>query len=319
MKLNVIEQARLTRQIGGLFERLQNAEAYFSGVEISTARIGDATITNAKIADLSVTTAKIANVTVENAKINDLNATKITTGTLDADRIAAGSITADKLSVTTLSAITSNLGSVNAGTISGVNITGGTVRTSSGTSRVEMTSSPERFTVWDSGNKRVAMGAGNVVFYGNKALRIVSGSTLYSQWDASSTSFNLIHANPAGPGFGTLILRNDGSGDIYIVADDTINLIAPTVRLDTGSKTAVVPTKDGYRSLYCAEAPEVWFMDFYTDRIDPMFKEVTEGEQHEFKCTNGKTLLFAKRRGYANTRFTKKTSIEFERNNRLYV
>jgi hypothetical protein len=316
MSLNIIEQARLNRRIGGLRERLQAAEAFFSGVPISTARIGDATITSAKIADLSVTTAKIANATIENAKINDLDASKITTGTLSADRIAASSITATKLNVSTLSAITSDIGSVNAGTVTGVTITGGTVRTVDSSSRVEISGSPERFYVYDSGNKRVAMGAGNVVFYGTAAIRLYDASSnLMTQWDASSSSFNLIQTVNNG----LLYINHDGSGDIYFVADDTINLIAPTVRLDTGTKTAIVLTENGYRALYCAEAPGVWFMDFYKSKPDPMFSEVTEGKQHVFKCINGKKLVFAKRKGYAKTRFTKKTSVEFERNSKLYA
>jgi hypothetical protein len=80
-----------------------------------------------------------------------------------------------------------------------------------------------------------------------------------------------------------------------------------------------VPTSTGYRALYCAEAPEVWFMDFYKDKIDPMFLEVTQGKQHTFECTNGKKLVFSRRKGFSDIRFERKTSIEFERNNRFYA
>lgn len=318
MKLNVIEQAKITRKLADLQERIQRAEGYFTGVPISTARIGEASITTGKIADAAITSAKIANATIENAKIDTLDASKITTGELNADRIAAGVITVGKLDVTditALSLITPNLGGVSAGSISGVTITGGLVRTSSGSDRVEMRGSPERFYVYDNDNKRVAMGGGNIVFYGTAALQLFNASnTLSLQWDASATSFNIIQPQSNG----LLTINHDGSGDIYFIADDVINLIAPTVRLDTGTKTAIVKTNHGYRTLYCTEAPEVFFMDFYDKKIDPLFAEVIEGKRFEFECVGGKKLILASRKGFGNERFTKKTSIEYERNNRLY-
>lgn len=314
--LNVIQQARLSRRISGLFERVQRAEGYFSGVPISTARIGDASITTAKIEDGAITTAKIANATIENAKINDLNATKITTGTLDADRIEAGTITSGKLNVSTLSVISANLGSVNAGSITGVIITGGTIRTSSSGDRVEMTGSPERLVVYEGSNKRVQLGSGFIILYGSNSITFAtSGGTEYGYLDTSSTSMNLISSSDASDG---LQITNI-NGDITIAADDVINLIAPTVKILGSTKTAIVPTKQGYKALYCAEAPDVWFMDFYKDKVDPMFNNVTEGKQYEFNCINGKKLLFAKRKGFSNTRFEIKTKEEFERNNKFYA
>jgi len=313
--LNVIEQARITRRIGGLYQRLHAAEAFFAGTPITTARIGTAIITSAKIADLAVTTGKIANATIENAKINDLNASKITTGELDADRIAAGSITAAKLSVSTLAAITANLGSVNAGTVTGVNIIGSTVRTASSGSRVEITSSPERLRVFDGANQRVIMGEGSAVFSGDNSVRLYRDSSIYAQWSCSTTSFNLVCTSEGN----NLSINGNEGADLVFQANDKINLIAPTVKFDGVTKTAIVPIGSGYKALYTAEAPEVWFMDFYTGKPDPLFLEVTAGAQHTFKCTNGKTLLFAKRKGHESARFTPKTSIEFERNNRLYA
>lgn len=315
MSLNIIQQARLTRRIGGLYERLQRAEGYFAGVPISTARIGSAVITAAKIDDLAVTTAKIANATIENAKINDLNATKITTGTLSADRIGAGTITATKLNVSTLSAITADLGSVNAGTVTGVTITGGTIRTASSGSRVELTGSPERLRVFNGSDLRVTMGEGSAVFSGNNSIRFYSGGDVFAQWSCSTTSYNFVVTSEGG----SLAIHGNEGADLIFQADDIINLIAPTVKFDGVTKTAVVPTSNGYQALYTAEAPDVWFMDFYQDKPDPLFLEVTEGVQHEFKCTNGKTLMFTKRKGFKETRFTNKTRIEFERNNRLYA
>ena len=317
--LNVIEQAKLTRIIAGLSQRVQRAEGYFAGVPLSAVRIVDASITSAKIIDGSITTAKIANATITDAKINDLNATKITTGTLEADRIAAGVITATKLdtvtTITTLSAISANLGTVDAGTVTGVTITGGTVRTASSGSRVELTGSPERLTVYDGSDKRVLMGEGSVVMFGNNSVRLYRGSSIYGQWSCSSTSFNLVCTNEGGS---LKIACNEGA-DIVFQANDKINLIAPTVKFDGVTKTAIVPIGKDYKALYCAESPEVWFMDFYKGKIDEMFEQVTEGELIEFDCVNGKKLAFAKRKGFSQERFTKKTRVEFERNNKFYA
>lgn len=313
MALNIIEQARLTRTIAELQRRIQRAEAHFSGLPISVVRIGDATITSAKIEDGSITTAKIANATIESAKINDLNASKITTGTLDADRIGAGTITASKLSVSTLSSITSNLGSVNAGTISGVTITGGTVRTASSGSRVELSTSPDRLRVYDGANQRVLMGSGSAIFYGDNSVRLYRNGSIYAQWSCSSTSFNMVSTSNAGGG---LHIRTNEGGDIIFQASDKINMISPTVKFNGVTKTAIVPVKDEFRAVYCAEAPDVWFMDF---QDDDLFKEVTEGQRYEFDCINDKKLIFARRKGYVNTRFESKTHEQFERNNQLYA
>jgi hypothetical protein len=313
--LNVIEQAKLTRIINRLYERLQKLEGYFSGVPISTARIGEAIISNAKIADLSVTTGKLANLTVENAKINDLSAVKITTGTLDADRIGADTITASKLDVDSLSSIVSDIGSINAGTIDGVTVTGGTIKTVESGSRVQITGSPEELNIYDGTNKRTQIGNGSIYFYGNGAIKLYDNDTLYAQFDASSSSMNLIATSSST----LLAIRENNDGDMTILADDIVNLIAPTVRIKGTAKTAIVPTKSGYKALYCVESPEIWFIDFYKDKIDPIFNEVTSGKKYEFKCIGGNKLLLSRRNGFENLRFEKKTSIEFDRNNNLYA
>lgn len=316
MPLNAIQAARLQRTINTLLIRVQKAEGYFSGVPISVARIGTAIITNAKIADGAITTAKIANATIENAKINDLNASKITTGTLDADRIAAGSITADKLNVSSLSAITANMGGVNAGDISGINVIGGTVRTASSGSRVELTGSPERMRVYDGSNERVLMGEGSAIFYGDNSIRLYRGGDIFGQWSCTASSFNLVSTPEAAGG---LEISCNEDANIIIQASDVINMISPSVRFNGVSKTAIVPVGDEYRALYIAESPEVWFMDFVDREIDPLFFEVTEGEIIPFNCTNGKLLVFTRRKGYSKHRFESKTSVEFELNNQKYA
>lgn len=313
MSLNIIEKAKLNRQLAGIQKRIQVAEGYLSGIPISTARIGSAIITTAKIEDGAITSGKIANATIENAKINDLNASKINTGYLSADRIAANSIVASKLSVSTLSSIVANVGSINAGTISGVTMVGPTIRTASSGSRVEITSSPERLTVYDGSNKRVEIGEGSIIFYGNNSIRMYDGGNIFLQVSATSSSFNVVSTE----GWDNFRLASDG--DTYIIANDAVNFIAPIVYVSGNSKTAIVPVRDKYKALYCAESPEVWFMDFYKDKIDPLFIETTEGKQISFDCINGKKLLFSKRKGFKDTRFEKKSRFDFERNNKFYA
>lgn len=317
MALNIIEQARLTRKIADLQRRIQRAEAHFSGLPISVVRIGNASIINAKIADGAITTAKIANATIESAKINDLNASKITTGTLDADRIAAGSITTAKLSVSTLSSISTNFGSVNAGTITGVTITGGTIRTASSGSRIEMTNSPERLIVYNGSDKKVEIGSGFVVLYGSNALRLFdsSGGTQYGYIDANSSSFNMIANNS-----NSLHIRNP-NGDILFSCPGDFEVVAGNGCGIGGTfpKTAILPTSKGYKAVNCVEAPNVWFFDFFEKQIDSLFAETIEDEVIQFDCVNNKTLAFAKRKGFAQTRFESKTRIDFERNNRFYA
>jgi hypothetical protein len=87
--------------------------------------------------------------------------------------------------------------------------------------------------------------------------------------------------------------------------------------LNGNAKTAVVPTYEGYKALYCAESPEVWFFDFAKDKnsIDPLFLDVTDGDMKTLKTEEGDIMVFRRRKGYANVRFEPKTLEEFDRNN----
>jgi len=68
---------------------------------------------------------------------------------LTADNIAANSITANEIQTNTITTL-----DLTAGTISGMTITGGTVRTSSGSTRVEMSGSNNDLRIYDSGTLR---------------------------------------------------------------------------------------------------------------------------------------------------------------------
>lgn len=316
ISLNVIEQAQFNRRIASLYERIQTAEGYFSGIEISTARIKDASITTAKIVDGAIDSAKIANATIQDAKINDVVASKLTSGYISADRIASNSITVDKLNVSSLSAISADLGSITAGTITGATVTGSTIRTAASGTRVELTQSDNSFSVYDGALRRVRLYANFLIFAGDNSIRLYNGNTIIGQISASSSSFNFVSTEDADA---AIDINAWNETDTYIQASGIINLIAPDIVINTYKKTAIVPTSKGYKAVYCAEAPEVWFMDFYKNKIDKMFDEVTTGKSFEFDCINGQKLILRKRKGFENVRFERKTSVELERNNKLYA
>lgn len=110
-------------------------------------------------------------------------------------------------------------------------------------------------------------------------------------------------------------------GDVNISAGGNINVTpSGSFKINGSIKTAIVDTSDGYKALYCAESPEVWFFDFAKDKesIDPLFLEVTEGEMKTVKTEDGEVLIFRRRKGYGKTRLETKTVQEFKRNNRFW-
>ena len=104
----------------------------------------------------------------------------------------------------------------------------------------------------------------------------------------------------------TLDLPN--SKQLYIGAGDNFSI-------NGNSKNAIVPTSTGYKALYCAEAPEVWFFDFCDTKkkIDPMFLEVTEGDMKFIKCDKG-YQVWRRRKGHSDKRFEPKTALQFYKN-----
>jgi hypothetical protein len=89
-------------------------------------------------------------------------------------------------------------------------------------------------------------------------------------------------------------------------------------QINGNAKEAVVPTSEGHKALYCAEAPEVWFFDFCDSKeeIDPMFLEVTEGEMRFIKCDVG-YQVWRRRKGHGHKRFEPRTYEQFIKNERF--
>lgn len=103
----------------------------------------------------------------------------------------------------------------------------------------------------------------------------------------------------------------------------------------SSNKTAIVPTSNGYRALYCNESPEVWFMDFayrirltpywmfwnkkYKYSTDPLFKEVTSAPYHFLPTVDENIVqVWGKRKGHETLRFEKKTKQQFLKNENFW-
>lgn len=111
-------------------------------------------------------------------------------------------------------------------------------------------------------------------------------------------------------------------GGIEITASDNLDIVCNNFVLNGGTKTAIVPTSQGYRALYTNESPDVWFMDFasgtLSNNLDPLFVEVTRPPYHYIQCVGGEYQVWGKRKGFENIRFEEKTEKEFEQNNKFW-
>jgi len=232
-----------------------------------------------RLVNESITNAKIANATITNAKINDLSASKINAGTMSADRIYGGTI--QGASVTIRNGV-SNLIFQNSGGGEEGRIYGGSgYLYIQGNSGIVMTND-----LYFTSGKRIY-----VDYLTVSNAPTIQGKTL-------RLNQNLTIDSPTWIGSGVI---SNGAGQFAW----------------WNGKTAIIPTKSGYRALYCMEAPEVWFMDFCEtkDSIDPMFLEVTEGEMKFIKCDDGTYQVWRRRKGVADRRFDERSEREYKANN----
>lgn len=320
MSLNSIATQHIYQQISTLETRASALQAMVQGALIDSVRIGTAIITTGKIADGSISTGKIVDAAVTDAKIDSLSAVKVTAGTIAAARIGAGTITADKLNVSTLSAIAADFGTLTAGSINSLTITADSIATSNGGSRVLISDS--NFWLFDDGGTQLTL-QGNNGFIGGAGIgffelgvtaesgtyRGVAGTTSdYADFIFGGQNVPLVLIQALN---GAAVVVETNGGDVFFVCD--------TFQINGSTKTAIVPTSQGYNALYCVEAPEVWFFDIVQsiEKVDPMFWEVTEGEYKT--VTNGESMLvFRRRKGFAKMRFTPKTKQEFLANEKLW-
>jgi len=273
-----------------------------------TAQIADAVISSAKIISLTADKLTAGTIDASSITVTNLSATNLTVGTLSTSRIADGSITAGAAGKLAASTITDfNIGSLNAGKITAGTISADRIASGSITSaKIQTNLSLTGLTL------------------GAKAQFSDQLTVGYTPGSSSSFSLRL------GGSYGDRIWFNEGTdklemhddltvaGDTYI-GSGSMTFENGNILTMSSSKTAILPTSQGYRALYCAESPEVWFFDFvpFKDKIDPVFEEVTIGEKHFIKTEDGSYLVFARRIGHENKRFEYKTEEEFLKNEKF--
>ena len=316
MSLNSIATQHIFDQLATLERRASALQAMVQGAPIDSIRIGTAIITDAKIADGAITTGKIVDAAITNAKIDSLSAVKVTAGTINADRIGADTITADKLNVSELSAIAASFGTVTAGSITGTTITGGGVFTSVGDNRVYFGGSQLGFL--QGGNFDIVAQHNLFYLYGaGIGFAELGASSSRGLFGISSSTGNVIY----GSTLVDLVLIQTLGDDIFLGDVSTGDIyFEGTFQINGSTKTAIVPTSQGHKALYCVEAPEVWFFDIVPagQPIDPLFLEVTTGEMKTVTNADKERLVFRKRKGFDTLRFTNKTKAQFIQNNKLW-
>ena len=170
-----------------------------------------------------------------------------------------------------------------------------------------------------SGVERSRLTSDGLITYSDNGLncrRTSSDTVSYGVIGVGTSNEFVIAANNNN----NMQIATTGSGkkmDLVSI-NGTINLTAAAVQIGGVTKTAIVPTTSGYRSLYTNESPEVWFMDFYRDIPDPLFMEVTEPPYREIECKDGYVQIWGKRKGAGQKRFEEKTEEEFRKNNEFW-
>lgn len=302
--------------VDNLLGRAESLMAKIQGAPITAVKVGQAVITSAKIANLAVGTAQIAGGAITSAKINSLNASKVTAGTISSDRIGAGTITASKLSASTLSAISADFGTLTAGSINGITITAPIYQTSSGDDRIRVNGSTMFF--YDNDVRR-AQFQNNAVFLWGAGIGFAEsgGSGLRAVFGVSSSTGNLVMGTTNCP---LILFQALGDESVIIKPENGDVILVGDVKVNGSTKSAIVETSKGFKTLYCVESPEVWFFDLAEsfDEIDPLFWEVTEGEVKTVTNSDGQVLVFRKRKGFAKIRFELKTKQEYLRNDRFW-
>ena len=128
--------------------------------------------------------------------VTNINAANITSGNLASARMTANFLTAAQASVSTLSSITANIGSITAGSITGTTITGALIRTSTGSSRVQLSDSTDAIQFLQGGIVRGSFTGG------------LSGGI---------KATNTVYTDTRGEGFGAF----NSSGDYFLIYCDS--------------------------------------------------------------------------------------------------
>lgn len=255
----------------------------------------------------AVTTSFIHDLAVTNAKIQSINFSKGTGGTLTLGGTANGN---------------GVLNVVNEGATSLVMIDAGGIDVY-GTAQVLDFKQSAAGTLWGQVGYDLATlnGVGirsfngiDVVLKSDEAFACIADTTLVMRTTNSAAEIDM---------------TSGGLTDIY---GGTVD-IHGTFKVNGTTKTAIVPTSQGYRALYCAESPDVWFFDKGTINyppwwkvwakptyeINPLFLETIEEVDHIIPTTNKMIVqVWGKRKGFGTIHMEEKTEEEFNRNTQFW-
>jgi hypothetical protein len=143
-------------------------------------------------------------------------------------------------------------------------------------------------------------GNGGVGVYGIASNRRGTGVHAYASGSAGCAIYGEAVGDQSSGGmfsttgnFSHAILATSYSEDSYAGSFFGAVNVHGNFAVSGGSKTAIVPTSQGHRKLYCQESPEVWFEDFGEGQLqgglaridlDPLFLEtVTIDEKNPMK------------------------------------
>jgi hypothetical protein len=187
------------------------ASVVYTG-SLSASQITTGSLDAARIAAGSISASAInANSgTFNTANIPTLNANKITTGTLGASVVYSGSIQANQISAGTLAAGVIYSGTINANSITAGTLTGSTLRTAASGQRVEISSSTNNISFYNSAGNLLSRMGGTTD--GTLTAFTSGGSSVSAVYASASSSAAAVFASNSSSGTCVTAFNTIGSG-----------------------------------------------------------------------------------------------------------
>ena len=194
MSANYLTAGSINSSVVNLYNL--NADNITSG-SLSANYLSAGTINADSINLTNLNGENIKGTTINGSSIKDteVDARILKTDAVESDKIKANAVTAEKISVGTISAISANLGTVTSGLVDGL-----TVRSSSGDSKIQLTTG-NRLEFYQGGSKRADI-------YGVSSGAITSGAWYFS----GGITTNASQSPPASDGIYTSNLSVGASG-----------------------------------------------------------------------------------------------------------
>lgn len=304
-------------------ERGVLGEYYMGTAIISSAQIQDAAIITAKIGSAAITNVNIATAAIGTANIGTLTFNEITGGTARLGGTANGDgvLTISDAGGTKISQ-SDNLGQhfYRDGTSELVKISSAGLQAygTNGSITVNITNDGLIQLIDNAGNAGFnQISTGIIMRHGFPLLW--TNNALYIQGTSSGATIT----TTTGP---LDLVSTSGSCNLYannsqfLAGQNGTAFFNDPINVGGVDKSAIVPTREGFKALYTNESPEIWFMDFCEskEKIDPMFLEVTSPPYHFIKCEDGEYQVWGKRKGFEHKRFEDKTERDFKENNKFW-